>query len=109
MDRWTSEDYIMRVCLIVAVVCAGLVANVVFGGEDDGMQSVLVRNNAAVVTEKPVVVAESAPCAGQCCTSECRERLYSTETQCSESCRNRLFGGKVVKKSQRTVYKPVRR
>jgi hypothetical protein len=48
-----------------------------------------------------------SPCANGRCKSA--PQLYNAETCNSESCRNRLFGGTVVRKNSRTVYKPVRR
>jgi hypothetical protein len=99
----------MRVCFsAVAVVLS--VVGAAFGGEvgQDGTQSVLVKSKPA-----PVVV-ESAPCAQgnyPCASGRCQTgpQLYNVEAHSDESCRNRLFGGKVVRKSSRTVYKPVRR
>ena len=99
----------MRVCFsAVAVVLS--VVGAAFGGEvgQDGMQSVLTQSKPA-----PVVV-ESAPCAQgncPCASGRCQTgpQLYNVEAHSDESCRNRLFGGKVVRKSSRTVYKPVRR
>lgn len=87
-----------------------LTAGVSFGGSEP--QSVLVNKEAA-----------AAPCNGGCCDGNCssgpqlicvgdqcgNSRLYSANSQSSESCRNRLFGGKVVRKTTRTVVKPVRR
>jgi hypothetical protein len=92
----------MRFTIVTLIGC--FVAGAAFGGESDGMRSVLVQS---APTPAPAVVEAPAPSA--CCTSNKCERLYSVEQQCSESCRNRLFGGKVVRKNQRTVYKPVRR
>ena len=54
---------------------------------------------APVVVSEPVAVCTNGRCA----------RLYNVETECSESCRNRLFGGHVVRKTSRTVYRPSRR
>ena len=55
---------------------------------------------------KSVVVIEAPACAsGRCQT----QKLYNVEQETSEHCRNRLFGGHVVRKTNRTVYKPVRR
>jgi len=77
-----------------------LTAGVSFGGSEP--QSVLVNKEAA-----------AAPCSGPqliCVGDQCgNSRLYSANSQSSESCRNRLFGGKVVRKTTRTVVKPVRR
>jgi hypothetical protein len=42
-----------------------------------------------------------------CASGNC-QRLYSADTKSTESCRNRLFGGKVVRKVSRTVVRPVR-
>ena len=92
----------MRVCFsAVAVVLS--VVGAAFGGEvgQDGMQSVLVKPKCAQGAQ------DNCPCAnGRCQTGP---QLYNVEAHADESCRNRLFGGKVVRKSSRTVYKPVRR
>ena len=53
------------------------------------------------VSQQPALICVS----GQCGTS----RLYSVQSEQQEHCRNRLFGGHVVRKTQRTVVKPVRR
>jgi len=107
----------MRVCFTFAAAVAVSVlsiAGVALGG-DDGMQSVLVKAKPApvVVESAPVVVAQAScaqggcPCAnGRCQASP---QLYNVEASCNESCRNRLLGGKVVRKNSKTVYKPVRR
>jgi hypothetical protein len=101
------------VCLL-----ASFCACVSFAGEPTPAepQSVLkVEAPATVVVAAPVAAA--APCtacaqqpalicvSGQCGTS----RLYSVQAEEKEHCRNRLFGGHVVRKTQRTVVKPVRR
>lgn len=65
--------------------------------------------NHGAATPAPAAVEQTADddCACKCRTR--RERLYNVEEQCSEHCRHRLFGGTVVRKTARTVYKPVRR
>lgn len=102
------------VCLL-----ASFCACVSFGGEfaSPEPQSVLkVEAPATVVVEAaPAVSAPCTACAqpapalicvnGQCGSS----RLYSVQSEATEHCRNRLFGGHVVRKTQRTVVKPVRR
>lgn len=107
----------MRV-FVSAVVLGLSVVGAAVGGEvaADGTQSVLVQ--PAIVTAAPVVVASAivaepaskhgnCPCAnGRCSTGP---QLYNAESSYHESCRNRLLGGTVVRKSNRTVYKPVRR
>jgi len=52
----------------------------------------------AVVVSQPAVVCASGNC----------QRAYAADTKSTESCRNRLFGGKVVRKVSRTVVRPVR-
>jgi hypothetical protein len=99
----------MRVCFSVAVALVLSAANVAFSGAvaEDGMQSVLVAQPA--VTETVVVAPAPQPavaCEQECCKTA---KLYNVEAVTGESCRNRLFGGKVVRKHSRTVYKPVRR
>jgi hypothetical protein len=96
----------MRVCFAIAVVCAFVTTGAVAGDAGDGTQSVLVNQPAPAATApkcdkcaEPQLVCVS----GQC------TRLYNAESHESESCRNRLFGGTVVRKNSRTVYKPVRR
>jgi hypothetical protein len=106
---FSFKELVMRVCFsAVAVVLS--VVGAAFGGEvgQDGTQSVLVKSKPApVVVESAPRVQSDCPCtAGRCETSP---QLYNVEARSDESCRNRLFGGKVVRKSSRTVYKPVRR
>jgi hypothetical protein len=100
----------MRVCFTLVILFAMSATQVAFGGEvaADGTKSVLVN------TDAPAVAAR-APCDGNCaqaqivCLNGRCARLYNAETESHESCRNRLFGGTVVRKGSRTVYKPVRR
>lgn len=102
--------------MMKTIVClfASLCACVSFGGElgSDMPPSVLK-------TEAPAVVVASAPaapcttCVQQpaliCVNGQCGARLYSVQEEQHEHCRNRLFGGHVVRKSSRTVVRPVRR
>lgn len=104
----------MKTCFTFAVV--SLIAATTFGGEiaADGTQSVLVQPQVAAATTTPAVIVETAPCYGgrchrsACANGQCGTRLYSVEERNSESCRNRLFGGTVVRKNSRTVLRPVR-
>ena len=93
----------MKACF--AAVILSFVSCVAFGGED-ATKSVLQQPTLAepATVESPAIMTASADCAhGRCA------RLYNVETECSESCRNRLFGGHVVRKTNRTVYRPARR
>jgi hypothetical protein len=92
------KEFVMKACFAAVIACVSFVA-VAHAGEEP--KSVLVQTPAAA----PVVVAEPAVV----CTTGCCTKLYNAETRVEESCRNRLFGGHVVRKSSRTVYKPVRR
>lgn len=106
-DLETPEDLVMRVCSMFAVFCAFVANLAVAGDAGDGTQSVLVNKPTPVAVEK----ADCNNCAEPqlvCVSGQCT-RLYNAETHQSESCRNRLFGGTVVRKNSRTVYKPVRR
>lgn len=97
----------MRVCFAMAVVCAFVATVAVAGDAGDGTQSVLVNKPTQAVAETP----KCDKCAEPqlvCVSGQCT-RLYNAESHESESCRNRLFGGTVVRKNSRTVYKPVRR
>lgn len=82
------------------LVSSFVFSTVCFAGE----ASVL---NHGTPTAAPAAVEQTADNACGCCRG--RERLYNVEEKCSEHCRHRLFGGTVVRKSNRTVYKPVRR
>jgi hypothetical protein len=108
---FSFKELVMRVCFsAVAVVLS--VVGAAFGGEvgQDGTQSVLVKSKPApVVVESAPCVQGNSPCASGRCQTAPQPQLYNVEAHCDESCRNRLFGGKVVRKSSRTVYKPVRR
>jgi len=113
----------MKAFTALFVACVSFVATAAVAGEPtlaDGTQSILATKQAApivvtqpatvVVAPQPVVielVSAVSPCANGRCQSA--PKLYNAETCNSESCRNRLFGGAVVRKNSRTVYKPVRR
>lgn len=92
--------------LIVSFVA--LTACALAGTSADGTQSVLIVGQPTLADEQII----SAPCVEQptaaCANGRCA-RKYNEEVEQSESCRNRLFGGHVVRKSTRTVYRPVRR
>lgn len=101
------------VCLL-----ASFCACISFAGEPTPAepQSVLkVEAPATVVAAAPVAAAPCTDCVTQqpaliCVSGQCgTSRLYSVQSEQHEHCRNRLFGGKVVRKTQRTVVKPVRR
>jgi hypothetical protein len=100
------------VCLL-----ASFCACVAFGGEFSSPEPQSVLKVEAPAT----VVVEAAPAACDCCAKSAQpalicvsgqcgsSRLYSVQAEEKEHCRNRLFGGHVVRKTQRTVVKPVRR
>jgi hypothetical protein len=93
-----------------------------FSGEN--MPSVLTHDNAqpAVVTTAPAAVTtptvilacencEPRAATPQliCVNGRCGEqRLYSVQSREEEHSRNRLFGGKVIRRHSRTVVRPVR-
>lgn len=109
------------VCLLAAFcACSAL------GGEFSSPepQSVLTAQAPAAVVVEAAPAAGCAKCADSACTCRAQSaapalicvngqcgssRLYSVQAEEKEHCRNRLFGGHVVRKSQRTVVKPVRR
>jgi hypothetical protein len=109
------------VCLL-----ASFCACVAFGGEFSSPepQSVLKVEAPATVVVEAAPAAACAKCAASACdccaksaqpslicvSGQCgSSRLYSVQAEEKEHCRNRLFGGHVVRKTQRTVVKPVRR
>ena len=95
----------MRACFALVL---SVVASTVLAGE----VSVLNHGEPApAVAAAPAAQAAPAATACACASSNkcCGERLYSVEESDSASCRNRLFGGYVVRKNSRTVYRPVRR
>jgi len=103
-------------CLL-AVVALCVACSVAAAGNTGEPVSVLVQQpTAVVVTAAPAAVVapacvdcvSAAPASVVCLSGKC-QKLYSTETTQDESCRHRLFGGHVVRKSTRTVVKPVRR
>jgi hypothetical protein len=122
-----SKEFVMKAFTALFVACVSFVATAAVAGEPtpaDGYQSVLatkqstvaaapvvVSQPATVVVAPQPVVIELAPAASPCANGRCQSapKLYNAETCNSESCRNRLFGGTVVRKNSRTVYKPVRR
>lgn len=85
-----------------------VVASNVLAGE------ISVLNHGEPAPAAQAAPAASAPASPACaCTSGagncCTTRLYNVEENDSATCRNRLFGGYVVRKNSRTVYRPVRR
>ena len=97
----------MKSCFAAFVL--SFVSFVSMAAAGEGPQSVLQQPTVAepvaaapacetVVASQPAVVCASGNC----------QRLYTADTKSTESCRNRLFGGKVVKKVSRTVVRPVR-
>jgi len=109
------EDLLMKTCFTFAIVSL-IAAGTAFGREiaADGTQSVLVQPKTTVVTTAPAIIVETVPCRNgrchksSCANGQCSTRLFSVEEKNSESCRNRLFGGTVVRKNSRTVVRPVR-
>lgn len=109
----------MKFCFTAVVAVLSFVS-VAAAGNSGEPQSVVVVNHgqpAAAPAPAPVVVAAPVAACTDCvaaapvCTSgRCQtQKLYNVEQETSEHCRNRLFGGHVVRKTNRTVYKPVRR
>jgi hypothetical protein len=105
---------------VFAFAVAAVVSGVAFGGQEP--QSVLVESPAPAVASsagcdcgcrKNDCGCSNGACQSQsqliCVNGRCGEqKLYSADTRSNETCRNRLFGGKVVRKTSRTVVKPVR-
>jgi len=93
-------------------VLASVCACVAFSGEPTPAepQSVLTADSPtaapAVATATDCVDCQQPGLI--CVNGRCGSRLYSVQSEQQESCRNRLFGGHVVRKTQRTVVKPVR-
>ncbi len=121
-----EELVVMRFPFVIAVGLVALASSVAFGGEySDGTQSVLRPTAAPVQVSAPatmsavvIPVAFEFTCANGncpkqqavCSNGKCgSSKLYNVEERADEHCRNRLLGGTVVRKSNRTVYKPVRR
>ena len=98
----------MKSCFVAIVAVLSFVSFAV-AGDSGEIKSVVVNHGQAApvaAAPAPVVVIEAPACAsGRCQT----QKLYNVEQETSEHCRNRLFGGHVVRKTNRTVYKPVRR
>jgi hypothetical protein len=96
----------MKTCF--TAVAIAFCACTVFGGElAEDTKSVLVQPAPSAVTSAPCDTC-TQPAEVVCVSGRC-QRLYSVEQSANESCRNRLFGGHVVRKNSRTVYRPVRR
>lgn len=103
-----------------SVVCflASMCACVAFSGEPTlaEPQSVLTADSPAKAAPVAAPATEAAAPACTdcqqpaliCVNGRCGSRLYSVQSEQQEYCRNRLFGGHVVRKTQRTVVKPVR-
>lgn len=105
---------------VFAFAVAAVVSGVAFGGQEP--QSVLVESPAPAVAStsdcdcgcrKKACGCSNGDCQSQpqliCVNGRCGEqKLYSVDTRSNETCRNRLFGGKVVRQNSRTVVRPVR-
>lgn len=110
------EDLTMRFCFTFAVLCA-ISSGTVFGNDAAEPKSVLVNKTepTPAVSAPATIVQSATPCKGAGCQSQvvCVDgrcaRLYNVESDSYETCRNRLFGGTVVRKGSRTVYRPARR
>ena len=113
----------MKSCFVAIVAVLSFVSFAA-AGDSGEVKSVVVNHSqptpvVAAPAPAPVVVAAApvAACtdcvaapAQVCASGRCQtQRLYNVEQETSEHCRNRLFGGHVVRKTNRTVYKPVRR
>lgn len=99
-----------------------LATSYVFGGED--VPSVLNHGSAPAaavaaapaVVSSPTVILACENCTPRaatpqliCVNGRCGEqRLYSVDAREEEHSRNRLFGGKVIRRHSRTVVRPVR-
>lgn len=92
----------MRIALFVSAV---LFSSFCFAQEKS------IVNHGQPTPAAAAAPAAAAPAASDCncCSTRRRERLYNVEESCSETCRNRLFGGYVRKSTARTVYRPTRR
>lgn len=70
---------------------------------DGELRSVMVNEPAPTVATAPETTQPV------CRNGRCgHQRQYSSSTCTSETCRNRLFGGRVVRNNTRTVVRPVR-
>lgn len=89
-----------------------LATSYAFGGED--MPSVLKNESApTAVVASPACENNCASRASQpqliCVNGRCGEqKLYSVDAREQEHSRNRLLGGKVIRRHSRTVVRPVR-
>ena len=93
-----------------SVLFASLVtfSSICFAGETSVLNHGQTAPAATPGAAAPAATATASDC--DCCSrSRRRERLYNVEETCSETCRNRLFGGYVRKSTARTVYRPTRR
>ena len=98
----------MKSCFVAIVAVLSFVSFAV-AGDSGAIKSVVVNHGQTApvaAAPAPVVVIEAPVCASGSCQTQ---KLYNVEQETSEHCRNRLFGGHVVRKTNRTVYKPVRR
>lgn len=108
----------MKSCFVAIVAVLSFVSFAAAGDSGEPKSVVVVNHGqpAAAPAPAPAVVAAPVAACTDCvaapvCTSgRCQtQKLYNVEQESSEHCRNRLFGGHVVRKTNRTVYKPVRR
>lgn len=107
----------MKSCFVAIVAVLSFVSFAVAGDSGEIKSVVVNHGQTAPVAAAPVVVvaAPVAACtdcvaAPVCASGRCQtQKLYNVEQETSEHCRNRLLGGHVMRKTNRTVYKPVRR
>jgi hypothetical protein len=115
------KEFTMKSCFVAIVAVLSFVSFAVAGDSGEVKSVVVNHGQTAPVAAAPApVVVAAAPVAActdcvaapapVCTSGRCQtQKLYNVEQENSESCRNRLFGGHVVRKTNRTVYKPVRR
>lgn len=98
-------------------LCALLAGGVVLAGEPVSVLNHSAPTSAPIVAPAPVAQSAPAPTAsgpaiialprrGGCPNGRCQ--LYSVEDQARESTRNRVLGGQVIRRGNRTVIRPVR-
>ena len=90
--------------LVCGVVAAEETKSVLNHGTPTPAAPAVSAAPAAAPATGPALVA--LPKRSRCANGQCQ--LYSVEEQNRESTRNRVFGGQVIRRGNRTVLRPVR-
>lgn len=92
--------------LVCGLTLAGEPTSVLNHGTTTPAAAPAAAPTTAPVAASPAPAIVAVPRRNSCPNGRCQ--LYSVEEQARESARNRVFGGQVIRKGNRTVLRPVR-